>query len=133
MILDISGISCGVSELTGLTNDPKQMLIDIGKEFYMEDSSFAFLTWSDVWGRNKRGNKLYHYIRRQFPNSNVIRTKKARNPSSGNQICVYVWKIPRGFKKWFNSYEVAEEDKTNGYYDGRNHHNYTGYGYLYPY
>lgn len=95
-LLDIE-MSCGVRNMSGLTDDPRQLLLSLDSELF-DDT--AFVQWSDVWGRYENGNKLYHYVRKQFPRSSIIRTKPARNPNSGNRICVYTWKIPKNFSKW---------------------------------
>ena len=76
----------------------------------------AFIQWSDVWGRNKNGNRLYHYIRKQFPRSSIQRTKPVRNPNSGNKICVYTWQVPRDFKKWCKKNDL--KSKSDYYYGG---------------
>lgn len=108
--IDDSGISCGVIELSGLDNDPVRCLESLGDDLYLDNyHKGAFVVWSDIFGKNMPGNKLYHYVRKTFPKSNLSRTKEARNPNSGNKICVYVWKIPRNFKTWWK--ENAQERK----------------------
>lgn len=101
--MNLSGteMSCGVMQMEGVNSAPKGILLDLGNEIYNEYMKCAFVQWSDVWGRNKGGNKLYHYIRRNFPKSQLQRTKTAINPNTRNKICVYIWKIPRNFKKWW--------------------------------
>ena len=101
MILEDTSMSCGVRQIDGLLNKPKDNLMQIAKALYVHRESAAFIQWSDVWGRNKKGNRLYHYIKRNFPKSSVQRTKTAKNPNSGNTICVYTWKVPRNLKKWY--------------------------------
>lgn len=102
MNLEGTGISCGVMQMEGISyGTSNSILIQLGEEMYLQGMNCAFVTWSDRWGRNRGGNKLYHFIRRRFPKSNLQRTKAARNPNSGNKICLYIWQIPRGFKTWW--------------------------------
>jgi len=114
MYLCGTDMSCGVQQMSGLVRKPIDNLLAAADQIYDEDAQCAFLMWSDVWGRNKNGNRLYHYIRRNFPKSNLQRTATAKNPNSQNIICVYTWKIPRGFKKWWR--EHRNEDNIHGSY-----------------
>ena len=114
-----SNISCGVDQLFDLDKEPKDTLVCLGDNIFEDGGKIAFVAWSDIWGKNKRGSKLYHYIRKQFPKSQVVRTKKGKNPNNGNQICVYIWKIPRNFKKWYSSHSPEESNGewgSNNYY-----------------
>lgn len=90
-------MSCGVVEIVGLRHDPKDTLFEFGTE----SPGCAFVQWSDVWGRYKKGNRLYHYIRKTFPRSFIQRTKPAKNPNSHNRICIYTWRIPKNFHSWY--------------------------------
>lgn len=96
MYLEETGMSCGVRNINGLWDNPEEILIHI----YIEDHSFTFLQWSDVWGRYENGNKLYHFIRKNFPRSSIQRTKPGKNPNSKNKICIYTWQVPKNFKSW---------------------------------
>jgi len=123
MYLCGTDMSCGIQQMSGLTNEPIDNLIAAGNQMYDEDAACAFLMWSDVWGRYKKGNRLYHYIRRTFPKSSIQRTSTAKNPHSHNIICVYTWKIPRGFKKWWKenrpdsgAYSHTDYSNDNWYY-----------------
>lgn len=99
--IDGTEMSCGVDQLHNLSSSPKENLLSVGKSLYYYDERAAFITWSDVWGKNRRGNKLYRYVKRNFPKSKVIKTTTATNPNTKNKIVVFVWKIPRNFKKWW--------------------------------
>jgi hypothetical protein len=106
-----TNMSCGVVQIDGLLSNPKDNLIKMSNYFYQDNYyRFAYIQWSDVWGRNKSGNKLYHYINKLFPGT-VTRTKPVRNPNSSNTICIYTFRIPeRKLKSWWkencpNSYE----------------------------
>lgn len=102
MSINESDISCGVSQLSEISSISINNLSDLGNAMYNEaDGNCAFIIWSDIWGKNKPGNRLYHYIKKEFPKSHVQRTAKAVNPNSKNTICVYTWKIPREFKRWW--------------------------------
>lgn len=122
-------MSCGAVELESLDDNPEDSLLDLGACSYEEnDAPFAYAIWSDVFGRYRRGNKLYHYIRKNFKRSEIVRTKSARNPNSGNTIAVYVWRIPnKRFKKWW------QEKKPDPHYyaDGYDYEKYDEYGYRY--
>lgn len=96
MFLEETGMSCGVRNINGLSPIPEKTLLDV----YSKEESFAFLQWSDVWGRYENGNKLYHFIRKHFPRSSVQRTKPLKNPNSTNKICIYTWRVPKNFKNW---------------------------------
>jgi hypothetical protein len=62
----------------------------------------AFVVWSDIAGINRGGNKLFSFLEKTFPDSEVLKTKPARNPNSPNQICLYSWQVPRDeFKTWW--------------------------------
>ena len=112
MILEGTSMSCGVQQIDGLFNKPKNNLERIAKKMFGTPyaEGVAFVQWSDVFGRNEKGNRLYHYIKRKFPKSSIQRTKTAKNPNSGNRICIYTWKIPRNFKTWYKKVIL----KTNG-------------------
>lgn len=104
-------ISCGVAQLFNLTNKPLESVIAIGDTIYGDECKYAFVTWSDVWtkGGRSRGSRLYRFIRKTFPSSSVVRTRTARNPNSGNEICVYVWKVPK-FRNWWLNNSCFEPD-----------------------
>ena len=106
-------ISCGIQQFEGLSSSPRENLQTIGRQIYKQSRPCAFVIWSDVWGRNQRGNKLYHYIRKIFPRHSIQRTTKAKNPSSGNQICVYTWKVPKRFEKWWKKEFPNDDAATN--------------------
>ena len=117
-----SNISCGVRQLYSLHADPDDNLADLGHYLYDTDNVWnnaAFIVWSDRWGRNRSGNKLYHRIKKLFPKSHIQRTRKAYNPSSGHNICVYTWQLPKGFKRWWGkNYETIVPETYVGEYNG---------------
>jgi hypothetical protein len=113
--------SCGCASLVDIHHKPKENVYQIAKQ--NEDWEAAFVVWSDVLSRDSNGNKLYHYIRRHFPKSSVTRTKKAKNPNSGNQIAVYVWRLPRKkLKSWAKQVDKEKEEKRRARRESR----YTG-------
>jgi len=116
MYLAGTDMSCGVQQMTDITHEsPKENLLSLGDQMYNQGLICAFVQWSDVWGRNKGGNKLYHYIRRHFPKSSIQRTKTAKNPNSRNRICVYIWKVPRNFKSWWKKQTYTKGCSKNKY------------------
>lgn len=120
-IVEGSNVSCGVRTLHDLWGDPYNHIINLGRDIFVdnEDYSAAFVIWSDVWGRDTNGNSLYRFIKKTFPNSEVLRTKKKVNPNSGNQICVYIWRFPRNFRKWYMKQDAGYVGDGTGYSDSR--------------
>ncbi len=106
MQLTNSYISCGVRQLHGLHASPKANVKYLAQHISAKGThrACAIVVWSDRWGWKNSGNKLYHYIKKTFPNSDVQRTEAVKNPNypnSGHKICVYTWVIPSNLAKWY--------------------------------
>ena len=111
--MNLSGtvISCGVHQLSGLTN-PEADLKDIGQKLFAQaHSKQAFLIWSDTVGRG-RGEGLFKLIEKTFPKSSVQKTANVKNPNSANEICLYNWQVPEAdLRAWWNDSKKAEAKK----------------------
>lgn len=107
MILSCSDISCGVSQFSGLHPKPKVNLKYMVNQITNANRRCAFIIWSDRYGWKNNGNKLYHYIAKIFPSTNIQKTEATNNPqypNSPHRICVYTWEIPKeleSLRKWY--------------------------------
>jgi hypothetical protein len=97
MLLDSSYISCGVSELSQLDEDPDSDLASSMDDILNEGSPFYL--FSDTVDRN-RGERLRTYILKHHLGS-VLRSRVKTNPNSGNDIRVFIWTVDyKKFKSW---------------------------------
>lgn len=61
---------------------------------------FAQIIFSDALDYLENGERFSKYLLKQFPNSTLVKLEAKRSPSTGNDICTYIWNIPHAsFKK----------------------------------
>lgn len=105
---DRSYVSCGVTELHHLPNQPPaQVLFAIANNLYHKANGrpAAFLLWSDVVRGEvqSRGEALAEHIKAQGAiGAGLTASRKAINPRTGNVIQVYLWTLDHDvFRKWY--------------------------------
>ena len=112
MPIQRSEISCGVYQFWGLRSPSHALLKHVMRNYQRvagingRSSGFAQIIFSDVtlipraYFTPKNGERFANYLLKQFPNSNLVKLEAKRSPSTGNNICTYIWNIPHvAFKK----------------------------------
>lgn len=115
-----SGISCGVMELSGIT-DPEGALYQIAGRLYhpSRGDPVAFLIGSDINSPKTDDDKFTttnsHKLCMLFLENNVgdvEYTKSAENPKTGNEIIIYTIRINHeAFKKWYSNARIEKLKK----------------------
>jgi hypothetical protein len=102
-----SGISCGVMELSGIT-DPEGALYQIAGRLYhpSRGDPVAFLIASDVYSQDTNTHKLATLFLEKKLGS-IVYSEPSENPKTGNAISVCVININHtAFKKWYSDERV---------------------------
>lgn len=107
-----SEISCGVYQFWGLGKSSHVLLKRVMSAYKSQAraqgrrNGFAQIIFSDVthipnaYLTVKNGERFANYLLSQFPNSTLVKLEAKRSPSTGNDICTYIWNIPHAsFKK----------------------------------
>jgi hypothetical protein len=98
-----SYISCGVRELSRLSDDAKENLFAIANALYHPAHSqpCAFIIWSNVDDRRTNGHNLKTLID-ELSVGAVYKTASAINPNTGNPICIWTWMVNHeALRKWY--------------------------------
>lgn len=113
--VDISGssISCGVGQISRLSDEQEENLFAIAAYFYhpAHGTPKAFLLWSNLSDQATNGHRLAKAVE-EHGFGKVTVSDPALNGKTGNCICIWMWKIKhRAFKKWFLEQKVAKLKK----------------------
>lgn len=111
-----SGISCGVKELSRMSDEAQENLFAIANTFYhpSRGNPPAFCIWSNLddltlnGGEGTNGHRLQKAIEAaKF--GVVTKTSPALNPNTGNPIAVWTWLIEHeAFKKWYKAHKILK-------------------------
>lgn len=84
---------CGLSEVEGLSTNPKETLLEICHSKYDEwgpGKSQAFILFTDAV-KYKRGTMLAKYIEKNKLGVIYKTTRAKKNPNTNNLIIVWIW------------------------------------------
>lgn len=99
---DCSNLSCGILELTRLTRSPKA---DLLQALHSRQGESELPIW--IWSNTNQ--RLYDYIKKTFGESGLTMSKWARNPNTGNKICVFTWRVNRRkLRAWYKANKPKE-------------------------
>ena len=107
-----SPMSCGVFELSNMTNDIKGMVYQIASRLYhpSRGNPVAFIVWSDV-ENSELSQELSAYCH-GYNLGKIQISPNAENPRTGNIIRVHIWIInDEAFKKWYSDERTAKMGK----------------------
>lgn len=113
-----SNASCGMLELSNITVDSERVLYQLASRLYHHSrgNPAAFVLWSGTldggWGLFKFIEKLYL---EKTGDNGLTTIGPAENPVTGNQILVFVWKIPHEeFKVWYTEQRLSRVKRQLG-------------------
>lgn len=115
--VDIQGsaISCGVTQISRLSDEQEGNLFAIATRFYhaAHGQPPAFVIWSNLADQVTNGHRIAHKID-ELGFGQVLLTNPEVNPNTGALICVWVWQVNHEkFKEW---YKEAKVQKLKGQY-----------------
>lgn len=115
--VDISStaISCGVSQISRLSDDQDPNLFAIGTRFYhaAHGQPPAFVIWSNLADQITNGHRLADRIY-ELRLGTIYKTDSELNPNTGSLICVWTWQVDHErFKEW---YKLAKIEKLKNQY-----------------
>ncbi len=112
--IEDSEISCGVSQLFSLNNEPVATISDIAEYVFTPDEldgapNFTFLIFSDCDKKDglSNGQKLAQYIRDKRLGS-IVASRARINPNTENKIRVWIWGV--SFKALEKFYKIDREE-----------------------
>ena len=114
-----SGISCGVKELSRMSDEADENLFAVANAFYhpSRGNPPAFCVWSNLddmtinGGEGTNGHRLQAAIEKHGFGT-VIKSDPALNPNTGNAIAVWTWLIAHEpFKKWYKKKKIEKLQK----------------------
>lgn len=108
-----SSMSCGVGELSRLSDEVEEVLFAIATHMYhpARGSPKAFLCFSNIQDRETNGHRLADKVG-QMGFGPVIQTDKADNPHTGNVICVWIWQVHHErFREWYKGMRIGKLKK----------------------
>lgn len=113
-----SQMSCGALELSNITVDSERVLYQLASRLYHHSrgNPAAFVLWS---GTLENGWALFKCIEKMYwekTGDNGLNTiGPAENPITGNQILIFVWKVPHEeFKAWYVEQKLARVHRQLG-------------------
>lgn len=107
-----SPMSCGVFELSNMTDDIKGIVYQIAGRLYhpSRGNPVAFITWSDTKDSEISKQLIDFCDERKlghFEESNC-----EENPRTGNIVRIYIWTIRHEiFKEWYSAERIAKIGK----------------------
>jgi hypothetical protein len=114
-----SNISCGVKELSRMSDEAKENLFAIGSRFYhpAHGQPPAFCVWSNLDGKEgtevnggegTNGHRLAAAIDK-LGFGKVAKSDPAINPNTGSVIAVWTWLVDHEtFKKWYKEQKIEK-------------------------
>lgn len=111
-----SGISCGVKELSRMSDEAIENLFAIANAFYhpSRGNPPAFCIWSNLddtkinGGEGTNGHRLQKAVV-DLGFGIVTKTAPALNPNTGNPIAVWTWLIDHEkFKNWYKVQRILK-------------------------
>ncbi len=117
--INSSNISCGVKELSRLSDETEANLFAIANHFYhpSRGSPPAFCSWSNIddmkynGGEGTNEHRLHQAIEK-LKFGKVNKTDPEINPNTGSVICVWVWAVDHEpFKAWYKNEKIERLKK----------------------
>lgn len=110
--VDIQGsaISCGVTQISRLSDEQEGNLFAIATRFYhaAHGQPPAFVIWSNLADQETNGHRLEAKIE-ELKLGKVSRSAGEINPNTGALICVWLWQVHHNtFKDWYKSTKVQK-------------------------
>lgn len=108
-----SAISCGVTQISRISDDIDEVLFALGTRFYhaAHGQPPAFVLWSNLSDVETNG----HRIAARIPELGfgVIQvTASEVNPNTGAVICVWIWQVNHeSFKEWYKNTKIVKLSK----------------------
>lgn len=107
-----SGFSCGVMELSGITEAEGALYQIAGRLYHpSRGDPVAFLIGSDIFSQETESHKLCAlFIEKKL--GFVEYTRTAENPKTGNSISIYTIRIDHeAYKKWYSEKRIKKLKK----------------------
>lgn len=115
--VDIQGsaISCGVTQISRLSDEQEGNLFAIATRFYhaAHGNPPAFVIWSNLADQETNGHRFADKVH-ELKFGKIYQTDSEINPNTGAVICVWTWQVDHAaFKEW---YKEAKVQKLKGQY-----------------
>ena len=110
--ISMSGISCGVLELSRIESDSEKVLYALASHLYhpSRGQPAAFVIWSDL-PKDSNGSKLCRVLEDFFDEALIV-SQGAENPKTSNTIVVFCWCINHvALKEWYVKQRVKKAQK----------------------
>lgn len=114
--INSSNISCGVRELSRLSDEADANLFAIANSFYHPSRGQppAFCIWSNIddlsynGGEGTNGHRLAAFIEKnRF--GEITKTGRALNPNTGNPICIWTWAVDHDkLRKYYKAMKIKK-------------------------
>jgi hypothetical protein len=117
--IDHSSISCGVRELSRMSDEAEENLFAIANSFYHPSRGQppAFCIWSNLDGKegtlvNGGEGTNGHRLAKEITSlgfGKVIKSDPSINPNTGSIIAVWTWIVDHEpFKKWYKAQKIEK-------------------------
>jgi hypothetical protein len=110
--VDIQGsaISCGVTQISRISDDIDDVLFAIATRFYhaAHGQPPAFVIWSNLGEVETNGHRIAKRIEEQKFGT-VTQSANEVNPNTGAVICVWLWQVGHeAYKEWYKATKIAK-------------------------
>lgn len=109
MIIEENLACCGIAELANIYgDDPKETIFEIAELIDRnDDPGFRFAIFSST-KPFKSGTELAAYIKKNKLGQ-VVKTRAARNPNSGNRLKVWTWTLSfTALQRWWSKNKPSD-------------------------
>lgn len=106
--IQTTSISCGVVQISRISDDLEDVLFAIGTRFYhaAHGNPPAFVLWSNLADVETNGHRITNLIAK-LGLGDVHQTPKEVNPNTGAVICVWIWQVKHEvFKDWYKKTKI---------------------------
>lgn len=108
--LQASAISCGITQISRISDDIKDVLFAIGTRFYhaAHGQPPALAIWSNLADVETNGHRLAAVVM-DLKLGTITVTTPQINPNTGAIICMWTWNINHEvFKEWYKQTKVKK-------------------------
>lgn len=105
-----SNISCGVKQISRLSDEQDGNLFAIGTSFYhaAHGQPPAFVMWSNLADQETNGHRFAARVG-ELRLGNIMQTPAEVNPNTGALICVWTWQVNHEtFKEWYKAAKIEK-------------------------
>jgi hypothetical protein len=105
---------CGVKELQGVRENPKDIIDEVAAS-NIEDQGFRYLIYTDT-KTFPGGKRLTNFIRSKKLGS-VTSPRMGVNPNSGNKLKAYLWRIDlQALRKYYHAHLAESRGNSDSDY-----------------